>query len=232
MTRLALVASSSRGGLHYVRGALASPVCVAATVFGTCVGISSAGAIGALLSLVAIVGLCVALARIGVVRRYLDRQEGYLEVAKREATRLRQLRPAGPVRVQQYGELRRLVEEIEANHPIDAQRFELQDLLDHFARIAAAHYRCLDALRFAHDIAPPIRAGRRRAIHERRVAHRDACLRRVEQLADELEAIDELIRLCAQRVACPEVEVDLDREIDRRLWEFDEVDDAMTRLSA
>ena len=137
--------------------------------------------------------------------------------------------------MQQYVELRRLVEDIETNHPADAQRFELQDLLEHFTRISVTHHRCLDALRFAHDtgvIAPPARSTRRRAIHDRRIAHRDSCLRRVEQLGDELEAIDELIRLCAQRVACPEVDADLDREIDRRLWEFDEVDAAMTRLSA
>ena len=35
---------------------------------------------------------------------------------------------------------------------------------------------------------------RRRAILARRIAHRDACLQRITRLADELDAIDELIR--------------------------------------
>jgi hypothetical protein len=240
MTRLALAVQSPstitrRGGLHYVRGALASPVCVASTVFATCVGISCAGTLGAMLAVTAIISLCIMMARFGIVRRYLDRQGVYVEIAKREASRLRQLRPAGPARVQQYGELRRLVEEIENSDPAEAERFELQDLLDHYTRISVSHYKCLEALRFAHDTSlatQPLRAGRRRQILDRRVAHRDACLRRVERLGDELEAIDELIRLCAQRVACPELDLDLDREIDRRLWELDEVDAALTRLSA
>jgi hypothetical protein len=66
----------------------------------------------------------------------------------------------------------------------------------------------------------------------RRLRHRDECIRRIERLADELEAVDELVRLCAQRVACPAVDAELDREIERRLWELDEVDDALRQLSA
>ena len=58
----------------------------------------------------------------------------------------------------------------------------------------------------------------------RRLRHRDECVRRIERLADELEAVDELVRLVAQRVACPPLESELDREIERRLWELDEVD--------
>jgi hypothetical protein len=62
--------------------------------------------------------------------------------------------------------------------------------------------------------------------------HRDECIRRIERLSDELEAIDELVRLVAQRAACPQLDNDLDREIERRLWELDEVDDALRALSA
>ena len=54
----------------------------------------------------------------------------------------------------------------------------------------------------------------------------------MEKLADELEATDELVRLVAQRVACPEIDGELDRELDRRLWELDEVDAALHQLSA
>ena len=45
-------------------------------------------------------------------------------------------------------------------------------------------------------------------------------------------ALSELIRLVAQRVACPALDPDLDREIDRRLWELDEVETALKQLSA
>lgn len=61
---------------------------------------------------------------------------------------------------------------------------------------------------------------------------RDECLRRIERLAEELDATDELIRLVAQRAACPAIATEIEREIDRRLWELDEVDAAMHQLSA
>jgi hypothetical protein len=101
-----------------------------------------------------------------------------------------------------------------------------------------AHFRCLEALRFAQDTElggtiPINRSKRRKEIHQRRIRHRQLCMTRVERLADELDATDELIRLCAQRVACPPlVEEQLDREIERRLWELDEVDTAFDQLSA
>ena len=73
---------------------------------------------------------------------------------------------------------------------------------------------------------------RRRDIQARRIRHRDVCLRRIARLGEEIEAADELIRLVAQRVACPMLHDDLDREIERRLWELDEVDAAIEQLSA
>src|SRR5690606_35182194 len=119
-------------------------------------------------------------------------------------------------------------------------RFELQDLLDHFVRLSLHHQRCLDAVRISgsHDLPPTIsfsdgaRSKRRREIMARRMRHREECLQRVDRLADELDAIDELVRLVAQRVACPALEPDLEREIERRLWEIDEVEAALRQLSA
>jgi hypothetical protein len=67
---------------------------------------------------------------------------------------------------------------------------------------------------------------------QRRIRHRDQTARRMEKLIDELEGIDELVRLVAQRTACPSFDLDLDRELDRRLWELDEVDEALHQLSA
>ncbi|MBS1118979.1 MAG: hypothetical protein H6Q90_1207 [Deltaproteobacteria bacterium] len=226
--------------LAYMRGAVASPVCIAVAVFSSCVGLGFAGALGAITAMLAVAMVCAASTRYGFVRRHLDHQRQMHERCRRESTRLKQLRPTGPVRQQQYIELRNFVEEIERADASEAARFELQDLLEHFIRLATMQQRCLDALRLvgSHDLPHTISIGdatrsrRRREIQVRRLRHREECLARIDRLADELEAIDELVRLVAQRVACPAIDPDLDREIDRRLWELDEVDAALRQLSA
>ena len=235
------VLTARNSNLAYMRGAICSPVCVAVTVFASCVGLGYAGVLGALVAMLSVIILGISTTRYRFVRRHLDRQAELRERCRRESSRLRQLRPTGPVRQQQYIELRELVEQIERTDADDARRFELQDLLDHFVRLAMSHQRCLDALRLAatHDLPQSVQTSlaidrnkRRRDIVARRVRHREECLRRVERLADELEAIDELVRLVAQRTACPEVDPEVGREIERRLWELDEVDAAYDQLSA
>lgn len=224
--------------LTYVGGAVGSPVCVAVAVFAACIGLGYAGAVGAIVAMLAVLAVAASTARYTCVRRHLDRQAQLRERARRESGRLKVLRPAGPVRQQQYVELRNLVEEVEKVDVIEAARYELQDLLDHFVSLAVSQQRCLDALRLAgsHDLpqAVPIsdaqRSKRRRDIMVRRMRHREECLARIDRISDELEAIDELVRLVAQRVACPPLDADLDREIERRLWELDEVDAALEQL--
>ena len=225
---------------NYVRGAIGSPVCVASAVFAACVGLGISGVLGAVVAMLAVFGLGATAARYAFVRRHLDSQATLRERCRREAGRLKQLRPTGPVRQQQYIELRDLVEQVERTDDAEAARFELQDLLDHFVRLSLNHQRCLEALRLAgsHDLPHSIslsdstRSKRRREIMQRRMHHREECLQRVERLADELDAVDELVRLVAQRTACPALDPDLDREIERRLWELDEVDAALSQLSA
>ncbi len=232
-------ALTKRGSaVHYVRGAVASPVCVALTVFAACVGLGWAGIIGAMLAVMTTMALGAMSARYKFVQKHLDHQAEQRERLRRESVRFKALRPTGIVRQTQYIELRDLVEGVEATDRAEAERFELQDLLEHFTSVAIAHQRCLDALRLAGAELPltvpiidPPRSKRRREIQARRIRHRDECLRRIEQLSDEIEAIDELIRLVAQRAACPVVNADLDREIERRLWELDEVDTALDSLS-
>jgi hypothetical protein len=226
-------------GLSYIRGAVASPVCAALTIFAACVGLGYAGMVGSVLAMLAVIGMGVASTRFRFIRDHLDRQSENHVRSLREGARMRALRPSGPVRQTQYIELRALVEDLETTAPEDAARYELQDLLEHFVRLAVAHQKCIDALRLAGagDLSPiPItgsrRSKRRREIQTRRARHRDECITRIERITDELEATDELIRLIAQRAACPAIETDLDRELDRRLWELDEVDAAMQQLSA
>jgi len=234
------LAKHRANGLTYVRSAITSPVCVSASVFAVCLGLGYAGIAGAALALVTVVVLGAMSARHRFVQRYLDHQAQLRMGARRETARIAALRPSSPVRQTQYLELRALVEQIERMDPLEAQRFELQELLDHFVHLADGHRRCSDALRIAggHDLPVAIsitdagRSKRRREIQARRIRHRDECLCRLERLADELEAVDELVRLVAQRTACPSIGPELEREIERRLWELDEVEAAMEQLSA
>ena len=212
---------------------------MAIAVFGGCLGLGFAGLLGALVAILATAMLGATSTRYGFVRRHLDRQAEQREKLHIESRRFRTLRKAGIVRQTQYIELRDLVETVEADDAAEAARFELQDLLDHFVQTVVAHNKCLEALRVAGSELPitvPMidapRSKRRREIQARRIRHRDECLSRLEKLGDEIDATDELIRLVAQRVACPMLAADLDRELDRRLWELDEVDAAMHQLSA
>ncbi|HEY0480770.1 MAG TPA: hypothetical protein VGD37_24820 [Kofleriaceae bacterium] len=226
--------------LAYARGAVASPVCVAATLFAACLGVGYAGLLGAVIATLVVLVLGVNMSRYRRVREYLDVQARLQTRARRHCRRLKQVRRTSPVRLRHYDELRVLVEEIERLDECEAARFELQDLLDHFVELAVHHQRCIDALRLSRADAlpamPPLpeigRSSRRGEIIQRRIRHRDECVRRMAQITDEIEGVDQLIRLVAQRTACANLDVELDREIDRRLWELDEVDSALHQLSA
>jgi hypothetical protein len=211
---------------------------VAVTLFAACLGVGYAGLVGALVA-TAIAGVLGAMAsRYHRVRSYLDEQARLQARTQRHCRRLRQVRRTSPARMRHYEELRAMVDEIERIDAREAERFELEDLLDHFARLAVGHQRCVDALRLsgADSLPAPLPdalvLSRRSDIVQRRIRHRDECVRRMAQITDEIEGIDQLIRLVAQRTACPVFELDLEREIDRRLWELDEVDAAMHQLSA
>lgn len=209
-------------------------------MFAGCVGLGYAGLLGAAIAALIVIALAASAARFRIVRRYLDEQARSRAKTRRELDRLKRLRPSGSVRLRQYNELRTLVDEIERIDEAEAARYELQDLLDHFVRLAVSHQRCIDALRLSRadalPAAPPLseagRSSRRGDIIQRRIRHRDDCVRRMAQITDEIEGIDQLVRLVAQRTACPGLELELDREIDRRLGELDEVDDALHQLSA
>jgi hypothetical protein len=237
---LILVSPHTQTALTYVQGALFNPVSLSVMAFAVCVGVGYAGMLGALIAMLTFIALGSTATRYRYVRHQLDKQFEYRLKQKREAERMKLLKPAGPVRQQQYADLRDLVAEIERTDPTEANRFELQDLLDHFVTLSVSHQKCLDSLRLAGSsdlprvmpLPDPNRSVRRREIMQRRLRHRDDCLRRIERVADELEAIDELVRLVAQRVACPQINDDLDREIEKRLWELDEVDAALSTLTA
>ena len=231
-----LVLCTPQTALTYVRGAVLNPVSLSLMSFAVCVGIGYAGVLGALVAAGVFLTLGAWSTRYRWVRREIDRHVEMRCRQKRESERMRRLRPAGAARQQQYCELRDLVAEIERTDPNEAARFELQPLLDHYVTLAVRHQRYLESLRFAAagDLATTDtkRSSHRREILARRQRHRDECVRRIEQLSDDLEAVDELVRLVAQRAAAPSLDDGLEREIERRLWELDAVDAALDQLSA
>src|SRR4051812_44166286 len=132
-----LPAGTSRA--TYLRGAIASPICLSLAVFAGCVGLGYAGLVGAMVAIAGVLGFGAYAARHRRVRSYLDGQTRARANAQRECQRLKLLRPTGPARVEHYYELHVLVEHIERIDPAEAQRFELQDLLDHFVALALDH---------------------------------------------------------------------------------------------
>jgi hypothetical protein len=209
-------------------------------MFCGCLGLGYAGLFGAALAVMIVVTLAASSSRSRWIRKHLDEQARSHARTRRECQRLKALRPASTTRKQHYSELRVLVDEIERMDQIEAERYEIQDLLDHYVVLAIHHQRCAESLRLsganalpaATPIADVSRSRRRREILQRRIRHRDQCLRKMEKLVDEMESVDELVRLVAQRTACGPLDAELDREIDRRLWELDEVDEALHQLSA
>jgi hypothetical protein len=170
------------------------------------------------------------------VRHVLDGHFEFRARTRRETDRQRLLRSAGPVRQHQYAELRDLVAEIERVDPADVQRFELAELLDQFVRMVARHQRCIDWMRRAGgcdlpSTAPKDIASKRHDLLARRIKHREECMVRIAKLVDDIEAIDELVHLIAQRGACPIEDNDVGHDLERRMSELDEVDAAFEQIA-
>ncbi|HEY4056818.1 MAG TPA: hypothetical protein VGM39_09420, partial [Kofleriaceae bacterium] len=143
------VAIARQSPLLYLRDAATSPPFVAIAILATTLGFWIVGALGWAVALAVVVGGGMSSLRSTRVQRHLDRRATLRVRAHREDERMKTLRPAGPIRTHQYEGLRDLVEELERDHPNDALRYELQDLLSHFVRLSAMHQQCIDALRVA-----------------------------------------------------------------------------------
>ncbi len=233
----ARAARTQHGALAYAGATIASPLSVALIAFSACVGVGYAGVIGAIVLCSVVIAIALATSGSAHVRHVLDGHFEFRARTRREADRQRLLRSAGPVRQHQYAELRDLVAEIERVDPAEVQRFELAELLDQFARLVARHQRCIDWMRRAGgcdlpSAAPQDLPSKRRDLLVRRIKHREECLVRIGKLVDDIEAIDELIHLIAQRGACPIEDNDVARDLERRMWELDEVDAALAQISA
>jgi len=214
------------------------PVSLAVLLLAICAAASIAGVLGAVLTLPVVAVAGAGLASLGPVQRAAVRYRTVRARGTRERERLARLLPAGPVRQHEYRELRGIVNQIEHTDPDDARRYELEQLLDDFVQIASIHERYQRVVLNSATVSEawpngnPHQSVRARELVSRRIRHRQDCQQRCEHLADQLEVIDQLVRLVAQRAACPPLDDDLDTEIDRRLSELGEVDAALAQLSA
>lgn len=137
-------------------------------------------------------------------------------------------------------ELANLVDGIEASAPDVARRFELEELLDRHVALTLARERAIRAasmfdrgqLERTRDAfrSAPVGNERRLELCERRLRTHEHCHARANDLATELALLADLIRLVAQRVACPE-EPPPDDRIERYLAELDEDDAAQKQLA-
>ena len=228
----------------YLGRAVTHPSGTMALFLGICVGAWIGGAVGLLFGLLGSFGLVASGARWPAVRRLLESHVEARERRRRDLERERRLSLAGALRRSEFAELNVLVEDIEDQDAGQAERLELQDLLDYYIALAVAHQRMVEAVQRA-DRAPLWEAGaariraepigtsrQRQEILARRVQHRDACRTRAAQLADELDAVAEFLHLVSEMTGCPLVEAGVDRELERRLWELEAQESALRQLDA
>src|SRR6185312_6436301 len=234
MSTSALACTQPRSPTHYVRGAMLHPTSVTVLSTAVCFAACYAGLFAAMVTVVAAPLIANGATRSPFVRRHLDTWAARQRHRQRDHVRTRRVEIAGPARAHQYRELADLVEEIEEADPNASNRFELDGLLDQFVELARCHHRCVESLRFAPSGDSPFieRSRMRSDILARRVRRREDTARRIAKLSDELASIDELLHLIAHSVATSPGSPDIDAELDRRLWEIDEVESAMAELHA
>lgn len=220
------------------------PTGLVAFVVCVCLGAWLGGAVGVIAGTVGILGLAAAAARWPAVHRLIDRHQDARMKKERALERDRRLQRAGPLRRAEFAELQGMVGEIEGSSPGQAERFELQELLDYYIRLALSHQLLVEGVQRA-DRAPLWEAGtvrpradgvstsrQRHEILTRRIEHRDRCRARAARLAEELDAVAEFVHLVSEVTSCPLLDEGAERELERRLWELEAQESAMRQLSA
>ena len=224
---LASPTSSHVAGLGVGVAIMAIGLVLPLSVFGMFV---SAGLFGAL----------VAATGTEPIRKALARHASWRARQARRDARDRALPPASCGRGTLV-ELTNLVDEIEHQDPGLAGRFELEALLDRHVELTIAYEHALRAMRMADRTSlehmrdvyrkDPDANPQRLDLYERRLQCLAQCEGTAEWLADELATLAELLRLIAQRVACPE-DILADDTIARQLAEIDNEDAARRQLAA
>jgi hypothetical protein len=206
------------------------PIVSTALYFAVCY----AGVLAAVITGLAAIAIAAVVTRSALVRAQLDHWAAGQRQRQRDRLRMRRVEVCGPARAHQYRELSDLAEEIEGIDAHAPTRFELEGLLDQFVETSRAHHRCVESLRFAPaGDAPFVERSRMRSdIQARRVRRREDTTKRIAELSDELSAIDEMLHLIAHSVHATSGATDVRGELDRRMWELDEVDRAMAEITA
>ena len=235
---------SPSSGWTYVGRAVCHPAATMLLFLGLFLGAWTGGAPGLLFGVIGGLALAASGSRLPACRRLLDEHVEARARRQRDVERERRLQRAGPLRRAEFAELTDLVDEIECSDSAQAERFELQGLLDYFVNLALSHQRLVEVMRRA-ERAPLWEAGvarmhddiveasrQRQDILLRRIHHRDECRTRAARMADELDAVSEFLHLVSEVTSCP-VQSDGDQgELERRLWELEVQESALRQLSA
>lgn len=139
-------------------------------------------------------------------------------------------------------ELTRLVDETARRDPTLVERHELETLLDRHVALTLAHEQAQRAAAMSDRVqlerlveavrADPRTSRRRLELCERRLRFQEQCEATVAGLADELANIADVLRLIAQRAACPELGDEPDGDVvDRQVAQLD-ADEAARRVLA
>jgi hypothetical protein len=234
MPTSALASTQTRSPTHYVRGALFHPMSVPIVSTALYFAVCYAGVLAAVLTAVSAIAIAAVATRSAFVRAQLDHWAAGQRQRQRDRVRMRRVEVCGPARAHQYRELSDLAEEIEAVDANAPSRYDLEGLLEQFVETGRAHHRCVESLRFAPaGDAPFVERSRMRSdIQARRVRRREDTTKRIAELSDELAAIDEMLHLIAHSVHTSGGATDVRAELDRRMWELDEVDNAMAEITA
>jgi hypothetical protein len=148
--------------------------------------------------------------------------------------------PSGSIGRDRLAEMSRLVDEIDETDPALAERMDLEGLLDRYASLMLGQervrqalsmsdrgqlQRLRDALRIDHGHA------KRLELCERRLRCIDQCIERADSYADEVAIIEDLVRLIAQRVACPDGP-SAEEVLDLRLFELEIEEESEAQFNA
>lgn len=137
--------------------------------------------------------------------------------------------PSGSIGRDRLADLTRIVDEVMDTDADLAERMDLEGLLDRYASLMLGQERVRQALAMSdrgqlQRLRDALRIdnghAKRLELCERRLRCIDQCIARADSYADEVAIIEDLVRLIAQRVACPDGP-SAEEVLDLRLFELE-----------
>ena len=221
----ALTVASQPGALTYMREAVVNPVSLSVVAFGTCIGAGMGGLVGAIIGATGTVLMGAATGLTGPVRRAIDSVRRERAKKKWVEVHRNRLKETGPVRTQQYLDLREIADRIAEHDP----SFDVESLLDLFVDLSVEKQRCLDALRLCNGGdggSSVMKSVMYREIYAQKNRLRDDLIDRMSSVEGQLEEIESLLRVVVVRVVMPaKVE-----DAEQRVAEMLEAEKALSEL--